>query len=91
VTSAAGDLWPRLTFGAWRDIYATLYMWTQVVGKVCLALTPLSNHFWNATFQVTARGLTPAMISDGRTARPTSPDGRAPSSSEAETGRGDDR
>ena len=67
MTSAAGDSWPRLTFGAWRETYATLHMWTQVVGKVCLALTPLVNHFWNATFQVTARGLTtPAMDSNGR-------------------------
>jgi len=42
-------------------------MWTQVVGKVCLALTPLSNHFWNVAFQVTASGLaTPTMVSDGR-------------------------
>jgi hypothetical protein len=42
-------------------------MWTQVVGKVCLALTPLSNHFWNVAFQVTARGLaTPSIVSEDR-------------------------
>jgi len=42
-------------------------MWTQVVGKVCLALSPLSNHFWNVAFQVTPRGLaTPSLNSGGR-------------------------
>ncbi|PYR53206.1 MAG: hypothetical protein DMF89_00365 [Acidobacteria bacterium] len=43
-----GD-WPTLTRDSWPDTYATLHMWTQVVGKVCLALTPLVNHFWNVT------------------------------------------
>jgi hypothetical protein len=56
--------WPPLPFDAWRDTYATLHMWTQIVGKVCLALTPLSNHFWNIAFRVTSRGLaTPQMRS----------------------------
>jgi hypothetical protein len=59
--------WPLLGLPDWRATYATLHMWTQVVGKVCLALTPLSNHFWNVAFQVTSRGLsTPAMDADGR-------------------------
>jgi len=43
-----GD-WSTLTRASWPDTYATLHMWTQVVGKVCLALTPLVNHFWNVT------------------------------------------
>ena len=56
--------WPPLPFDGWRDTYATLHMWTQIVGKVCLALTPLSNHFWNIAFRVTSRGLaTPQMRS----------------------------
>ncbi|HVH55164.1 MAG TPA: DUF5996 family protein [Vicinamibacterales bacterium] len=56
--------WPPLPFEGWRDTYATLHMWTQIVGKVCLALTPLSNHFWNIAFRVTSRGLaTPQMRS----------------------------
>ena len=56
--------WPPLPFAGWRDTYATLHMWTQIVGKVCLALTPLSNHFWNIAFRVTSRGLaTPQMRS----------------------------
>jgi uncharacterized protein DUF5996 len=51
------ERWPPLPLAAWRDTYATLHMWTQVVGKVALALTPLTNHFWNIAFQISARGL----------------------------------
>jgi hypothetical protein len=58
--------WPSLPLDAWRDTYATLHMWTQIVGKVCLALTPLTNHFWNIAFQITPRGLsTPTMTAGG--------------------------
>jgi hypothetical protein len=54
--------WPRLSFETWRDTGATLQLWMQIVGKVCLALTPRTNHFWNITFRVTPRGLaTPTM------------------------------
>jgi hypothetical protein len=60
------DRWPSLPLDAWRDTYATLHMWTQVVGKVCLALTPLTNHFWNIALQITPRGLsTPTMTANG--------------------------
>jgi hypothetical protein len=56
------DRWPALPSGEWRDTCATLHMWTQIAGKICLALTPLTNHYWNMTFQVTPRGLaTPSM------------------------------
>ena len=58
----AQGLWPPLPLEVWRNTYATLHMWTQVVGKICLALTPLSNHFWNVGLRVTSRGLvTPVM------------------------------
>ncbi|HEY2924754.1 MAG TPA: DUF5996 family protein [Candidatus Eisenbacteria bacterium] len=67
LTTVAGGTWPRLPPEKWRDTYATLHMWTQVVGKVCLALTPRTNHFWNITFQVTPRGLaTPSMMAGDR-------------------------
>ena len=60
--------WPDLTVGDWRETYDTLHMWTRVVGKVCLALTPLTNHYWNIAFHMTARGLaTPPMVWRGRT------------------------
>jgi Family of unknown function (DUF5996) len=50
--------WPALPLDAWKDTYATLHMWTQIVGKVRLALTPLVNHWWNVPLYVDARGLT---------------------------------
>src|ERR1700716_2408798 len=52
------DSWPALPLAEWKDTYATLHMWTQVVGKIRLALSPPINHFWGTTFYVTARGLT---------------------------------
>jgi hypothetical protein len=61
-------LWPDLPFAAWSETCNTLHLWTQIVGKVRIALTPLINHWWNATFLVTARGLSaPAMPYAGRT------------------------
>ena len=57
--------WPPLPLQAWRDTYATLHMWTQVVGKLALALTPLANHHWNVAFQLTARGLATAPMDAG--------------------------
>jgi hypothetical protein len=52
------ELWPALPLDEWRDTYNTLHMWTQVVGKIRLALTPVVNHWWNVPLYVTARGLT---------------------------------
>ena len=54
----ANDLWPALPLEEWQDTYATLHMWTQIVGKIRLAQTPLINHWWNVPLYVTARGLT---------------------------------
>jgi hypothetical protein len=59
--------WPELPLQSWRETYATLHMWTQIVGKICLALTPKVNHYWNIAFQVSSRGLaTPAMPCGGQ-------------------------
>ena len=52
------DAWPALPLSAWADTYATLHMWTQIVGKVRLALCPLVNHWWEVPLYVSARGLT---------------------------------
>jgi hypothetical protein len=49
--------WPELPWDAWADTANTLHMWTQIVGKTRLALTPLQNHWWNVPLYVTARGL----------------------------------
>jgi hypothetical protein len=60
--------WPDLPFAAWSDSCDTLQLWTQIAGKVRIVLTPLINHWWNATFLVTARGLeAPAMSYPGGT------------------------
>jgi hypothetical protein len=50
-------LWPELSWPKWRDTARTLQLWTQIVGKVRLALTPWLNHGWHVTLYVTARGL----------------------------------
>lgn len=58
--------WPVLPLASWQDTYATLHMWTQVVGKVRLSLTPLVNHWWNVPLYVTPRGLTTSYIPYGQ-------------------------
>ena len=65
---AKGSAWPALPLEAWRDTYATLHMWTQIVGKTRLALAPMENHWWQVPLYVTPRGLsTSAMPSGSRT------------------------
>jgi hypothetical protein len=60
--------WPDLPFAAWSDTCNTLHLWTQIAGKVRIALTPLINHWWNATLLLTGRGLAaPAMPYAGGT------------------------
>jgi len=54
--------WPELPLDAWQDTYATLHMWTQIVGKVRLALSPRINHWWEVALYVNARGLTTSAI-----------------------------
>jgi Family of unknown function (DUF5996) len=55
-------LWPELPLTEWKDTYETLHMWTQIVGKIRLKLTPTQNHWWNCTLYVTPRGLTTSVI-----------------------------
>jgi hypothetical protein len=61
------EIWPSLPFADWKATSKTLHMWTQIVGKIRLALTPWINHSWHVTLYVTARGLTTSpMYVDGR-------------------------
>jgi Family of unknown function (DUF5996) len=53
----AGAEWPALPWAEWAATADTLHMWTQIVGKTRLALTPLQNHWWNVPLYVTAHGL----------------------------------
>jgi hypothetical protein len=57
--------WPDLPLAAWNGTCDTLHRWTQIVGKVQLALSPLINHWWNVTFRVTPRGLSTPAIPHG--------------------------
>jgi Family of unknown function (DUF5996) len=57
--------WPALPFQEWKETCATLHMWTQIVGKVRLALSPWTNHSWHVTFYLTARGMTTSPIPFG--------------------------
>jgi hypothetical protein len=55
--NAASQSWPELAFRDWQDTALTLQLWTQIVGKTRLALTPWLNHSWQVPLYVTARGL----------------------------------
>jgi Family of unknown function (DUF5996) len=59
------ESWMPLPLASWSDACATLHMWTQIVGKVRLALTPMANHWWNVPLYVDARGLTTSAIPYG--------------------------
>lgn len=52
------ETWPALPQAEWSESCATLQLWTQIIGKVRLALTPALNHSWNVTLYPTVRGLT---------------------------------
>lgn len=58
-------MWPELPYAAWRDTLQAVHLWTQVVGKVRLALTPWVNHSWHVPFYVTARGIGTSPIPHG--------------------------
>jgi hypothetical protein len=59
------EQWPALPYDAWKDTYATLHMWTQVVGKVALAHVAPLNHSWGIAMQVTPRGLSTRPLNAG--------------------------
>ena len=62
ITRADRDLWPELPLESWQDTYRTLHMWSQIVGKVRLALSPKTNHWWEVPLYVNAVGLTTSAI-----------------------------
>jgi hypothetical protein len=64
--SSSSERWPSLPYDAWKDTYATLHMWTQVVGKVALARAAPLNHSWAIALHLTPRGLTTGVLPDGR-------------------------
>jgi hypothetical protein len=63
--NGAFNSWPSLPFAEWKDTGITLHMWTQIVGKIRLTLSPWTNHSWHVTLYVTSRGLTTSPIPHG--------------------------
>jgi hypothetical protein len=57
--------WPSIPFPEWKETAETLHMWTQIVGKIRLTLSPWTNHSWHVTLYVTSRGLTTSPIPHG--------------------------
>jgi hypothetical protein len=64
-TPASSQVWPPLPVATWQDTYQTLHLWTQIIGKIRLALAPKVNHWWHSTLYVTPRGLTTSTIPYG--------------------------
>src|SRR5438445_1450389 len=61
--TANPEFWPVLpALEAWQDTRDTVHMWTQIVGKVRLALNPLINHWWEVPLYVSPRGLATSSI-----------------------------
>lgn len=56
------DPWPTLAYDEWKDTYATLHLWTQMLGKTRLALSPPQNHWWHTALYVSTSGLTTSPI-----------------------------
>ena len=71
MTTTPETSWPALPYGAWKDTYATLHMWLQVIGKVALAQAPPLNHCWSVALRVTPRtlALVPRSVADFYRAR----------------------
>jgi hypothetical protein len=63
--NGASNQWPALPFAEWKDTAETLHMWTQIVGKIRLTLSPWTNHSWHVTLYVTSHGLTTSPIPHG--------------------------
>lgn len=59
------EAWPALAFSEWQPTAETLQLWTQIVGKIRLTLSPWTNHSWHVTLYLTSRGLTTSPIPHG--------------------------
>src|SRR6478735_885480 len=62
IRDAPPAAWPSIPVAEWADTRDTLQLWTQIVGKVRMANTPLVNHWWNVPLYVTDRGLSTSLI-----------------------------
>jgi len=64
-THLSSEVWLPLPISEWQDTNETLHLWTQIIGKIRLALAPKVNHWWHSTLYVTPRGLTTSIIPYG--------------------------
>src|SRR3954465_10371568 len=65
MSNIAKTPWPELPTSAWRETYATVQLWSQIVGKIRLTKSPWLNHSWHVALYVTPRGLTTSPVPDG--------------------------
>jgi hypothetical protein len=63
--TSVATVWPPLPLSEWQSTFATVQLWTQIVGKTRLRLSPMQNHWWHCTFYVTSRGLSTSSIPYG--------------------------
>jgi hypothetical protein len=61
----SSEAWPALPLDEWKATRDTLHLWTQMLGKLRLALAPPVNHWWHTTLALTDRGLTTGPIPHG--------------------------
>ena len=71
-TGGRAEDWPSLPLEEWKETYATLHMWTQIVGKIRLVQSPRINHWWQVPLYVSARGLTTTVTNCGAGGTPSS-------------------
>jgi hypothetical protein len=57
--------WPALSLDEWQDTYATVHLWTQMLGKTRLALAAPQNHYWHTALYANARGLSTSAMPYG--------------------------
>jgi hypothetical protein len=65
VSLSKPEPWPSLDYEDWKETLHAVHMWTQIVGKIRLATTPLLNHWWNSTLAVTPVGLSTGTMPSG--------------------------
>ncbi|WP_442949321.1 DUF5996 family protein [Nostoc sp.] len=65
VANSSPHVWLPLPLAVWQDTYQTLHLWTQIIGKIRLALAPKLNHWWHSTLYVTPCGLTTSTLPAG--------------------------
>ena len=64
-TEGNSTLWPELKLGDWKETYAAVHLWTQMLGKLRVSLSPSQNHTWHTALYLTARGLTTGPVPSG--------------------------